>query len=184
MSKFLKSIGLFFLDFIEVLVTSFAIFVVVYLIFFQPHKVRGVSMMPNFQDNEHLLTDKITYRFRKPKRGEIVIFRSPTNEDYDYIKRIIGLPGEKISLENNEIYIDNKKLNEPYLDKKTEGGQFLQNGETIAIPENQYFMIGDNRDKSSDSRSWGFVPKENIIGKAWFRYWPPQRVGFVKNAEY
>jgi len=139
-------------------------------------------MYPNFHDADYLLTDKISYRLGDPKREDIVIFVAPKNEDYDYIKRIVGLPGEKVSLnEDNHILINNQILSEPYLptETKTYGGAFLEIGETIIIPEDQYFVLGDNRSHSSDSRDWGFVPRENIIGKALIRYWPLDRMGSV-----
>jgi signal peptidase I len=186
MSRFFRQLGLFFLDFVEVIVTSFALFVVVYLLFLQPHQVRGDSMLPNFHNNEYLLTDKITYRFRDPRRGEVVVFQAPGNERFDYIKRIIGLPGEKVRIENGDVYINNQLIDEvAYLHgDNTSGGSFLNNGEQIIVPENQYFVLGDNRDGSHDSRAWGFVPEENIIGKAWFRYWPIDELGFIPKASY
>lgn len=180
--SFFRRLGNIFLDVIETVVIALAIFVIIYLFLFQPHQVRGNSMYPNFHDADYLLTDKISYRLGVPKRDDIIIFLAPKNEDYDYIKRVIGLPGEKVSLnENNQVLIDNQILTEPYLpeETKTYGGNFLEIGETITVPEDQYFVLGDNRNHSSDSRDWGFVPKENIIGKAWLRYWPLSRMGLV-----
>ena len=177
-----KKIGTIFLDVVETVVIALAIFVIIYLFLFQPHQVRGSSMLSNFHDNEYLLTDKISYRLNTPKRGDVIIFKAPKNEEYDYIKRIVGLPGEKISInENNQIVIDNQIFDEPYLDPgiKTFPGVFLEAGKTVTVPENQYFTLGDNRPHSSDSRDWGFVPKENIIGKAWLRYWPPKKMGVI-----
>ncbi len=180
--SFFHRLGNIFLDVIETVVIALAIFVIIYLFLFQPHQVRGNSMYPNFHDADYLLTDKITYHLSTPKRDDVVIFVAPKNEEYDYIKRVIGLPGENISLnENNQVLIDNQILPEPYLPEGTltYGGTFLETGETITVPENQYFVLGDNRSHSSDSRDWGFVPKENIIGKAWFRYWPLSQAGSV-----
>ena len=177
-----KKIGTIFLDIVETVVIALAIFVIVYLFLFQPHQVRGSSMFPNFYDNDYLLTDKISYRLNIPKRGDVIIFKAPKNEEYDYIKRVIALPGESISInENNQVVLDNKIFNEPYLSPeiKTFAGVFLEIGKTVTVPENQYFVLGDNRSHSSDSRDWGFVPKENIIGKAWLRYWPPKMMGII-----
>jgi len=184
--SFFRRLGNIFLDVIETVVIALAIFVIIYLFLFQPHQVRGNSMYPNFHDADYLLTDKISYRLNSPQRDDIVIFVAPKNEDYDYIKRVIGLPGEKVGLnENNQVLIDNQILTEPYLPEGTltYGGAFLETGETITVPEDQYFVLGDNRNHSSDSRDWGFVPKENIIGKAWFRYWPLSRMGSVRFTE-
>lgn len=177
----LKKIGSFFLDIIQTIVVALAIFVIVYLFFFQPHQVKGNSMMPNFSNGEYLLTDKITYRFQEPKKGDVIIFTAPKNQEYEYIKRIIGLPAETIRIEGGEIFINGEKLKEEYLSQKTKthSGHFLKEGQLFTIPEGQYFVIGDNRDHSSDSREWGTVPKENIIGRAWLRYWPFDKFGLV-----
>lgn len=184
--SFFRRLGNIFLDVIETVVIALAIFVIIYLFLFQPHQVRGNSMYPNFHDADYLLTDKISYRLNSPQRDDIVIFVAPKNEDYDYIKRIIGLPGEKVSLnENNQVLVDNQILTEPYLPEETPtyGGNFLEVGKAVTVPEEQYFVLGDNRNHSSDSRDWGFVPKENIVGKAWLRYWPLDRMGSVNVTE-
>lgn len=175
-----------FLDLIEVFVIALAMFVVMYLFLFQPHQVRGNSMLPNFEDGEYLLTDKISYRFREPSRGDVIIFKAPRNEDYDYIKRIVGLPGETIRIENNRLFINNNPFSESYLPQGdiTYAGTFLQEGKSTLIPKGDYLVLGDNRNHSSDSREWGFVPKENIIGKAWIRYWPTSRLGIIPEAKY
>lgn len=181
-----RKIGTIFLDIIETIVIALAIFVIIYLFLFQPHQVRGNSMSPNLHDNNYLLTDKISYRLNNPKRGEIVIFVAPKNEEYDYIKRIVGLPEEKVSInENNQVLINDQKLDESYLPTGTEtfGGAFLEIGKTITVPEDEYFILGDNRNHSSDSRDWGFVPRKNIIGKAWFRYWPLKDMGLISIKE-
>lgn len=186
MLKILQRIGAFFLDLIETIVIALSIFVIIYLFLFQPHQVRGSSMYPTFNDGEYLLTNKISYRFEEPQRGDVVIFRAPRNEEYDYIKRIIGLPGESIKVERGKIFINNNLLPESYLPESyvTSGGGFLREGQSITIPLGTYFVCGDNRSHSSDSREWGFVPRENIVGKSWFRYWPPQRFGAIPKANY
>lgn len=143
-------------------------------------------MQPNYPDGEYLLTDKVTYRFEEPKRGDVVVFQAPNVEDEEYIKRIIGLPGEKVSVNNGSVFVNGKKLEESYLDSSlvTSGGLFLKSGEEITVPQDKYFVLGDNRPFSSDSRSWGFVPKENITGRAWFIYWPPQNAGTAEAVSY
>ena len=184
--EILKRFFSFLFDIIETVVLALAIFVVMYLFLFQPHQVKGASMEPNFYDGEYILTDKITYRFRPPKRGEVVIFKAPKNPDLDYIKRIIGLPGEKIKIENGGLYINGQRLYENYLPETTNisGGLFLPKGKEVKIPKNSYFVLGDNRSHSSDSREWGPVQKEDIIGRAFLRYWPPNRVGILPQAKY
>jgi len=181
-----RRIGVFILDIIETLVMALAVFVIVYLFLFQPHQVRGSSMYPNFHDGEYILTDKFSYRLGLPKRGDVIVFRAPRNEEYDYIKRIIGLPGDSIQLENGQVFVNSQILDEYYLPKDfvTSAGAFIKLGQAVTVPNDQYFVLGDNRSHSSDSREWGFVPKENIIGKAWFRYWPPDRFGAIQKIEY
>lgn len=181
-----KKVGSFFLDLVETIVIALALFVIMYLFLFQPHQVKGNSMYANFHDGEYLLTDKVSYHLSQPKRGEVVIFKAPQNQEFDYIKRIIGLPEEKLRIQNGAVFIDEKKLEEPYLPEATwtRGGKFLPEGKTIIIPQGQYFVMGDNRGHSSDSRDWGPVPREGIIGKAWLRYWPLKEIGLIPKAEY
>lgn len=180
--SFLKKLWLWFLDFIETIVIALAIFVVMYRFLFQPHQVKGNSMYSNFHDGEYLLTDKISYRFNQPKQGDVVVFKAPKNEDYDYIKRVIGLPGDQVKVEKGQVYINNKLFNETqYLDDgvKTTSGYFAKEGVTVIVPADNYFVMGDNRNNSSDSRDWGMVPLANIIGKAWIRYWPINEIGII-----
>jgi signal peptidase I len=181
-----RRVGGFFLDIIETFVIALAIFVLMYLFLFQPHQVKGNSMYPNFHDQEYILTDKITYRLSQPHRGDVIIFKAPKNEEYDYIKRVIGLPGEEVKIENCHVYINDKILQENYLaaDLCTAAGRFWQSGQDITVAENEYFVMGDNRLYSSDSRDWGTVPRLNIIGKAWYRYWPLSEIGMIHNASY
>lgn len=189
--NFFGTIATFFLDVLETVVIALSIFVVVYLIAFQPHEVNGKSMdgIAQFHNGQFILTDKLTYRFRDPKRAEVIVFAYPLKKSDDYIKRIIALPGEQIMVSNNKVYIFNSEnkngviLNESeYLSPLvvTKGKEFLKEGEKITVPANNYFVMGDNRPDSSDSRSWGFVPREDIIGKSFFRYWPPNEIGLIK----
>ena len=184
--EILKKIGAFFLDLIETVVIALAIFVVVYLFLVQPHQVKGKSMYPNFEDGEYLLTDKVSYKLGQPKRGDVIVFKAPENEKYDYIKRIIGVPGDSVSVSGGHIYINGQGLEEDYLpgEYETRGGSFLREGQSVVVKDGEYFCVGDNRSHSSDSREWGMVPFENIIGRAWFRYWPPGRIGLLPGATY
>ncbi len=186
--KILKLIGGFILDFIQTIVTALAIFVIIYLFFFQPHQVKGNSMhttlTDSFDNGEYILTNKINYRFDKPERGDVVVFKAPQNEDYDYIKRVVGMPGETVKVFNGRVYINGLPLDESaYLPStvNTSAGRFLKEGEEVTIPEGKYFVLGDNRAHSSDSRDWGYVTEENIVGKAWFVYWPPNKLGLVES---
>lgn len=174
------------MDIIEVVVFAVAIFLFVYLLILQPHKIKGDSMQPNFPDGEFLLADKVTYRLRTPKRGDVIVFQAPVAPDEEYIKRIIGLPGENVKILGGKVYINDKLLDESYLKSTlvTGPGNFAKEGEEIKVPSNYFFVLGDNRPASSDSRSWGFVPFKSINGKAWIVYWPPERTGFVKDTSY
>lgn len=177
-----KKIWHWFLDFIETIVIALAIFVVVYRFLFQPHQVKGNSMYDNFYDGEYLLTDKISYRFNEPEYGDIVVFKAPQNEDYDYIKRIVGLPGDRVMIKSGHVYVNGQIFDESgYLDPEisTRPGQYARDGMTVSVPANQYFAMGDNRNNSSDSRDWGPVPLSNIVGKAWIKYWPLNKTGVV-----
>lgn len=181
-----KKLASFFSDLLQTIVFSISIFLFIYLLLFQPHKIKGDSMQPNFPNGEFLLTDKISYRFHPPQRGDVIVFKAPVNEEDDYIKRIIGLPGDTISIKDGSVYVNGQKLEETYLPSGlyTNGGIFLPNNKEIVVPDNYFFVMGDNRPYSSDSRAWGFVPKKNIIGKAWLVYWPPQKAGVVPKATY
>lgn len=174
------------LDALEPVVLAFAIFMMVYLFLFQPHKVDGKSMYPNFHDREFILTDKITYRRSDPQRGDVVVFHAPPPYDSDFIKRIIGLPGETIEVKDGLVFINDVKLKEVYLPDAylTAEKAFLREGVPYRIPDGYYMVFGDNRSYSSDSREWGPIAKKAIVGKAWFRYWPVDRIGLIPHERY
>lgn len=148
----------------------------------QPFVVDGNSMEPNFHDQEYLLVNQVSYKFREPQRNETIVFRFPKNPSEDYIKRIIGLPGETVEIKEGQVYINGVSLNQNYLapDEET----FILNGlneSRVTLGNNEYFVMGDNRKHSSDSRDWGVLPKKNIIGRAWLTVYPWQYKGMVKN---
>jgi signal peptidase I len=181
-----RRLGQFFLDIIQIVVFAIAIFLFVYLLILQPHKIKGASMSPNYLNGEYLLTDKVTYRFQQPERGDIIVFEAPTNDGQEFIKRIIALPREEISVKNGSIFVNGKKLEEDYIahEIETAPGAFLEEGEAVVVPEDQFFVLGDNRGHSSDSRAWGFVEKDKITGRAWVIYWPLDKAGTVKSPNY
>lgn len=178
-----KRLGAFFLDLLEVVVFAVGIFLIVYLLILRPHKIKGQSMHPNFPDGEYLLTEKVTYYRSDPQRGDVVVFKPPISDD-EFIKRIIGLPGDTISILNGSIYINDNILNEDYIPVQTNGSSFLNDGQKYIIPEGQYFVVGDNRPHSSDSRTWGTIEKSAITGKAWLVYWPMDKAGMVVKPSY
>jgi signal peptidase I len=133
--------------------------------------VRGASMEPTLHDNERLIANKISYRFETPERGEIIIFRPPLEIKRNYIKRIIGVPGDEIEIANGEVYVNGEKLEEFYIENRSHG-----NMPPTIVPDDSFFVLGDNRPNSSDSRYWGFVPRKNVVGKAWVVFWPLNRI--------
>ncbi len=162
---------------------SASVFVVVYLFLMQPHQVKGSSMFPTFKDQEYLLTDKITYKQRLPMFGDVIVFKAPVNENFDFIKRVIAIPGQTVMIKEGHVYVDGNMLDEFYLPAEytTSPGQFLAEGEEFTVPDNTVMAFGDNRDHSSDSRDWGPVPNQNIVGRVFFRYWPTKVMGVVVN---
>ena len=149
------------------------------LFIIQPFIVEGPSMENNFHDREAILVDKISYHLRPPLRGEVVIFKAPKNPQDDYIKRMIGLPGDTVKIEQGKVYVNGELINESFL---SPSGQTPNDSATIekVIEPNEYFVLGDNRPHSSDSREWGTVPKQNLIGRAVLAIYPFDMFGLIK----
>lgn len=164
------------------------VFILFGVFFVQPVVVEGTSMLPQLHDGERLLVNKLIYykiqsiSWGHIDRGDIVVFWFPNDPDKSYVKRVIGLPGETVELRNGKVFINNIELNEDYLD--TEHNQSLPSWPPKKVEDHHYFVMGDNRDNSSDSRYWGLVPEKYIYGKAFFRYWKPQNVGFLEHGQY
>lgn len=164
-----------------VLITAF----IIRSFLFQPFVVEGNSMEPNMHNNQYLIVDKLSYHLANPKRGDVVVFAAPDVIGADYIKRIIGLPGETVKITGNNIYIDDKVLDEEYLpgDFKT----YVVNDQNMTLEKklgsNEYFVMGDNREHSHDSRNIGAIVKKNIVGRAWLSLYPFNSIGkvFVPN---
>lgn len=180
-----KRLGSFFLDVLEVIVFAVGIFFFVYLLIMRPHKIKGQSMHPNFPDGEYLLTQKVSYYTNDPQRGDVIVFKPPISDEDEFIKRIIALPSETVTVRGGKVYVDDQLLNEPYLTNVyTSAGNFLSEGEEFTVPPGNYFTMGDNRPHSSDSRAWGPITKKEISGKAWLIYWPFKLSGFVPKIDY
>ncbi len=156
----------------------FAMLVVVFVV--QPVKVEGTSMLPRLHDGERIFVNKLIY-YGLPKltRGDIVVFWPPHDPTKSYIKRIIGLPGETVEVREGRIRINGRELEEPYLDPQLNLSHMNQ--QPVVVKEHYYFVMGDNRDNSSDSRFWGLVPEKYIYGKALFRYWPPASASLISH---
>ena len=191
MENVLGHLGSFVLDIIETLVIALSIFLIIYLFVASPHQVNGQSMVPNFQSGEYVLSDKISYRLGNPKRGDIIVFHAPETANCpkgtgcDFIKRVLGLPGESVTVQNNHIVVNGRPLEEPYIPKdfQTLPGAATKD-KVITLGPDEYFVSGDNRPYSSDSRAWGPIHKSDIVGKAFFRYWPLNVAGTIPHARY
>lgn len=181
-----RRLGAFFLDILEVVVFAVGIFFFVYLLIMRPHKIKGESMSPNYPDAEYLLTEKVTYYLHNPERGDVVVFTPPISNTDEFIKRVIGLPGEQVMVKNNHVYINDKLLSESYLAPTvyTSGGSFLPENTEFTVPAGEFFVMGDNRPNSSDSRYWGPITKKAISGRAWIIYWPLNLAGVVAKPSY
>jgi len=171
----LGAVLMFVAEIVQIAVFALAIILPVRYFLIQPFIVKGASMEPNFYDSEYLIVDELTYRFREPVRGEIVVFRPPNHEDQYYIKRVIGLPGETVEVRSGKVTIFNDEypngatLQETYIDEVTQGK------ERVTVGADEYFLLGDNRDASLDSRYFGAVEKNMIIGRVWVRGLPLER---------
>lgn len=180
---FWEKLKLHLIDFIQTLVVFGAIFALVFWQIAQPHKVSGNSMLSTLHNGEYILTDKVSYKIGQPQYGDIIVFKNPRDESQDFVKRIIGLPGDSIKIINNTILVNGQPINEYYLPPqiKTEARNFPEDENPYQVNSDQYYVLGDNREHSSDSREWGTITKEEIIGKVFFRYWPLPNFGLVKN---
>jgi signal peptidase I len=162
----------------EVLETILPAVLIAFLINFflaQATQVHGQSMEPTLHSDQRLVVEKVSYRFHGPRRGDIVVLKSPQESTELLIKRVIGLSGETVEIRQGRIYINGQELDEPYLERSTGG-----NWGPIIVPPLHIFVLGDNRSFSNDSRAFGMVPIENIVGRAWVSYWPLDEVGTVR----
>lgn len=181
-----KKFFLFLAEIIKLAAIALVIIVPVRYFLIQPFYVKGASMEPNFHDFEYLIIDELSYRFNEPNRGEVIVFRYPRNPQEFFIKRVIGLPGEEVQVKNGAVYVYNQehpdgwKLDEAYL---SPGEVTDANNENkILLKDNEYYVFGDNRDASQDSRSFGPVNRSFIVGRVWLRGFPFNRAEvFSKN---
>ena len=141
----------------------------------QATRVEGQSMEPSLHSDQRLVVEKVSYRFHGPQRFDVVVLKLPSQGDELLIKRVVGLPGETVEIRDGQVYINGDPLAEPFINGATGPGR----NEHVIVPPLHVFVLGDNRDHSNDSRSFGPVPIENIVGRAWVSYWPPDDVGLV-----
>ena len=186
-SPTLQSVGEFILEVVKVVVISLAIIIPVRYFLIQPFYVKGASMEPNFYDHEYLIIDEISYRFKDPVRGDIVVFRYPKDQRQYFIKRIIGLPGEKIEIRDGRVYVYNQGYPHGQLVNETMylGADITTSGDDIfSLGDNEYFVLGDNRSSSLDSRNFGPISRHLIIGRTWFRGWPLDKIDWFNAPGY
>ena len=180
----MKDFFAFLIETIKIVLLAIVIVFPVRYFLFQPFFVQGISMEPSFFNGDYLIVDEITYRFRDPQRGEVLVFKYPQSPTQRYIKRIIGLPGEEVIIKNGQINISDSSgtwvLDESdYLEDTYTGGIVR-----VSLSENEYFVLGDNRAFSSDSRRWGSLAEEFIIGKVYLRAWPFTALAKIESPAY
>ena len=168
----MKQFLLPFLEVFEILAVVLISIYVIYGFIAQPFLVQGASMEPNFSSGDYLLVDEATYRFREPERGEVIVFKNPSNTSQFYIKRIIGLPGEEVIVNDTDVRVDGESIEESYLEEFDFEGQYI-----FELDDDEYFVMGDNRSQSFDSRSWGPLGDNLIVGVVRLRFWPPSAFG-------
>lgn len=160
------------IDILETLILSVVLFLGINAVSARV-RVEGSSMEPSLHHGEFVIVNRLKYKFDAPQYGDVVVFHNPRNPEQEYIKRVIGLPGDLVRVEGGEIYLNDQLLEEPYTAAPPRySGQW-------EVPSGTLFVLGDNRNNSSDSHTWGPLPEENVIGKAFFIYWPPQEWGTI-----
>lgn len=171
-----KQISYALLEILQTIFIAVALYFVVDVVIDRV-EVFNVSMEPTVVQGEVIFVNKLAYRFGEVDRGDIVTFHFPDDPEVDYIKRAIGLPGDEVKISGEDVFINGIKIDEPYLNNTT------TDADTWVVPEDMYFVMGDNRQDSMDSRSWGFVPKKNLIGKALAVYWPITHIRILTHVD-
>jgi len=178
----------------EAIIVALIMAIAIRTFILQPFRIPSTSMVPTLVVGDRLMVNKLSYGaivpfssyrlpgFSKPKRGDIVVFRSPEDRKKDFIKRLVGIGGEKVEIKFGDIYINGKLITDPVIKNiyYYNRGTYGEVNKSITVPIGYYFVLGDNSGSSSDSRFWGFVPQEDVVGKAEFLYWPPTRIRFLK----
>lgn len=168
--SFAKKVGLLIFEVVKVVLISLAIILPIRYFLVQPFYVEGASMEPNFYNKEYLIIDEISYRFNDPVRGEVIILKNPQDRKFYFIKRVVALPGEKVAVLNGRVFINDKQLSETYI-KNFSNDDYGP----VTLADDEYFVLGDNRSNSSDSRYFGPLKRTDVIGRVWIRGWPLER---------
>jgi signal peptidase I len=160
-------------EIVETIILTVVIFFLIQTVV-RNFRVVGSSMEPNLHDSQYLIVDKISYRLGEPRRGDVIVFEPPNRPGEDYVKRVIATPGELIEILNGQVIINNQPLDEPYIAHQ---GSYSMAARRVG--PNELFVLGDNRNSSSDSHNWGMLTRDKLVGKAWVSYWPPSRWGII-----
>jgi len=170
----LKSIMKSVVEWVVIIAVAFVLSIVIRNYVVDTRIVPTGSMLPTIQLQDRLIVDRLFYQYDTIDRGDIIVFQAPeaAQEDKDLVKRVIGLPGEKVEIKNSKVYIGDQALDEPYIVSPAD----YEYG-PVTVPEDSYFMLGDNRTASKDSHIWGFLPSDKILGRVWIRYWPIKEFG-------
>lgn len=166
-------------EIVETVLITLLIYFLVRTFLFENYRVVGNSMAPTLEDSQYLVVSKLDYRLHEPQRGDIIVFRDPNDAGRKLIKRVIGLPGEMLEIKQGQVYINDQLLQESYINSPG-----LHSRSLTPIPDHYYFVLGDNRNNSSDSRNWGPLAEAEIVGKAWLSYWPPELWGVLPTVGY
>jgi len=185
MSSAIKNAVEFVWEVVKIVVLALAIVIPIRYFLFQPFVIQGSSMEPNFHEADYLIVNELSYRFRQPERGEVIVFKYPLDTSKRFIKRVIGLPGETVEISGGEVGVtgvDGKTviLNETYIPANLKAPDMP----AYKLGEGQYFVLGDNRPLSSDSQDWGELPQKDIIGKVEFRLWPLTDLSKIETPKY
>jgi signal peptidase I len=167
----MHTIGHIVKELLESIIPAILIAIVLNLFIVQPTKVRGESMEPTLHTNEYLLVEKISYRLHQPRRGDVVVFKYPRDEQENFIKRVIAIPGDTVEIVSGRVSINGQPIVEPYLLQLPR-----ESMAATEIPDGKLFVLGDNRLNSNDSRAFGMVSMDEVVGRAWLRYWPIDQV--------
>ncbi|MFA5276545.1 MAG: signal peptidase I [Candidatus Omnitrophota bacterium] len=181
-------------EWVESIIIAFLLAMVIRAFLVQAFKIPSGSMRPTLLEGDLILVNKFIYGAKIPftnkrlpalqdlKRGDVIVFIYPEDQKKDFIKRLVGLPGEEIEIKKYTIYVNDKPLLDPVFNRRYyyNGGDFAVEGKKISVPKDHYFVLGDNSASSKDSRYWGFVPKDNVLGRAFLIYWPPNRIRIIK----
>ncbi len=173
----------FLKEWVEPIIVAIVLALIIRTFVVQAFKIPTGSMRPTLIEGDRILVSKFIYKFKEPRQGDVIVFKSPEDEKKDFIKRLVGMPGDTVNIRNGAILINDKAVDKDSVIRERyyyNRGDFGADDQTIEVPEDAYYVLGDNSISSRDSRYWGFLPKKYLIGKAFLIYWPPNRVRLIK----